>query len=144
MIDLTNIKNTIFNRHITKDNTKVFGEVQTPETLIQEMLDALPTEVWYNKNKTWLDPAAGHGEYMICVVERLMNTLKDIIPNEEERYQHIIEKQVYQVELQPESCKIIDQTFNPTGRYKLNLHCGSFLDKLPWDDKEIVEEWFQF
>lgn len=143
MLNFSSIKSQIAAHAVSKDHTKNFGEVHTPFTLIDEMLDALPKEVWYDKDKTWLDPAAGIGNYMICVVERLMTTLKDVIPNEEARYRHIVENMIYQVELQPESCKIIEQTFNFDGSYKLNLHCGSFLDKLPWEEN-VAEEWFQF
>ena len=35
---------------------KQFGEVFTPMKLIQEMLDKLPLEVWYQKHFKWFDP----------------------------------------------------------------------------------------
>jgi hypothetical protein len=48
-----------------------YGEVFTPMSLVNEMLDTLPSEVWNNKALTWLDPANGMGNYPIAVFLRL-------------------------------------------------------------------------
>ena len=45
--------------------------------LVNEMLDKLPLEVWYNKDLKWFDPANGMGNYPIAVYLRLINTLKE-------------------------------------------------------------------
>ncbi len=37
-------------------------------------------------------------------------------------------KKIFMVELQKESCDIIEKLFNPKGKYKLNLYNQSFLD----------------
>ena len=42
---------------------KKFGEVMTPISLVKEMLDTLPKEVWSNPNLKWLDPANGAGTF---------------------------------------------------------------------------------
>lgn len=42
---------------------KTLGEVMTPITLVEEMLDTLPTDVWSNPNLKWLDPCAGVGTF---------------------------------------------------------------------------------
>lgn len=87
-----------------------FGEVFTPMTLVDEMLDLLPPEVWTNKNLTWLDPANGMGNYPIAVFLRLCygtdcdgnqktDGLTKLIPNEKVRKKHIIEKMLYMVEI---------------------------------------------
>jgi site-specific DNA-methyltransferase (adenine-specific) len=67
--------------------------------LVNEMLDKLPLEVWYNKDLKWFDPANGMGNYPIAVYLRLINTLKDVIPNDEERKKHILENMLYMGEL---------------------------------------------
>jgi site-specific DNA-methyltransferase (adenine-specific) len=67
--------------------------------LINEMLDKLPNEVWYNKDLKWYDPANGMGNFPIAVYLRLINTLKDIIPDNEERKRHILENILYMSEL---------------------------------------------
>ena len=56
-------------KHITKARMKQTGEVFTPRELIDEMLDKLPTEVW-GAGKTFLEPAAGDGNFVIAVLER--------------------------------------------------------------------------
>ena len=40
-----------------------FGEVFTPPSLINEMLNKLPKSVWSNKDLKWLDPANGVGNF---------------------------------------------------------------------------------
>ena len=57
-----------------------------------------------------------------------MDGLKDWEPNPENRWKYILENQIFMVELQKESCDIIERLFNPNGKYKLNLYNQSFLD----------------
>jgi type II restriction enzyme len=111
----------------SKDKSNKFGEVFTPTTLINDMLDSLPAEVWSDETKTWLDPCAGKGNFPAVVVSRLMEGLSEKFPNREERYRHIIENQLFMYELQPESCHVIRAIFNPNGDLKLNLVEGSFV-----------------
>lgn len=58
--------------HITKERAKQTGEVFTPRELIDEMLDKLPSDVW-QAGKTFLEPAAGNGNFVIAVLERKLN-----------------------------------------------------------------------
>ena len=106
-----------------KDNDEVF----TPNSLINDMLDKLPEEVWSNPNKTWLDPCAGLGNFSVQVLKRLMEGLKDWEPNEEARKKHILEKMLFHVEMNPESVAKLQKVRNPEGKYTLNVHCGDCL-----------------
>ena len=81
-----------------KVEKKERGEVFTPMTLVNEMLDTLPKEVWKNPNLKWLDPAAGMGNFPVAVYMRLMDGLKDVIKDEEKRRDHILENMLYIVE----------------------------------------------
>lgn len=111
-----------------------FGEVFTPPTLINAMLDKLPPSVWTDPAKKWLDPAAGFGNFFTEVYPRLMKSLEDVIPNPSERRRHILTQMLYMVEYNPESCTRIRE--NPLFfddddkgiRVGVNLFCGSFLD----------------
>ena len=58
-----------------------YGEVFTPQILIEEMLDHLPKSVWKNKDLKWLDPANGIGNFPMVAYMKLMEGLKDVIPN---------------------------------------------------------------
>ncbi|ARF12650.1 superfamily II DNA or RNA helicase [Klosneuvirus KNV1] len=113
---------------------KKFGEVFTPMTLVNEMLDKLPKEVWTNKKIKWLDPATGMGNFPIAVYLRLMESLKYEIENDIERKRHIIENMLYMVELNKKNVMICRQIFDINNEYKLNLHEG---DSLNTDYKKI-------
>ena len=111
----------------TKEKRKENNEVFTPDSLINEMLDKLPEEVWSNPDKTWLDPCAGLGNFSVQVLKRLMEGLKDWEPDEEARKRHILECMLFHVEMNPESVAKLQKILNPEGKYTLNVHCGDFL-----------------
>lgn len=75
----------------SKVRTKQTGEVFTPRSLIREMLDRLPPEVWFDPNKRWLEPAAGDGNFLVEVKARLLQA-----GHAEE---HILENMLFSVEL---------------------------------------------
>jgi hypothetical protein len=106
---------------------KQFGEVFTPLSLINEMLDNIPLGIWNDKNLKWLDPATGMGNFQIVVFLRLMNSLKSIIPDENERKKHIIENMLYSCELNKKNIYIYKQIFNIHNNYTLNLYEGDTL-----------------
>lgn len=111
----------------TAEKVKSNAEVFTPNPLIEEMLDNFPIEVWSDPTKTWLDPCAGVGNFSVFVLKRLMEGLKEWEPNEEDRKKHILEKMLFHVEMNPESVVKLQKVLNPEGKYKLNVHCGDFL-----------------
>jgi type I restriction-modification system DNA methylase subunit len=47
------------------------GEVFTPEELVREMLDKIPTSIWENPKSTFLDPCMGKGTFLIDILRRL-------------------------------------------------------------------------
>jgi hypothetical protein len=57
----------------SKKRVKELGEVFTPPALVEEMLDKLPPEVWAT-DKTFLDPTCGHGNFLVGVVKRKLET----------------------------------------------------------------------
>ena len=108
---------------------KIRGEVFTPMTLVNEMLDTLPEEVWKNPNLKWLDPAAGMGNFPVAVYMRLMEGLKYVkgYEDEEKRRKHILENMLYMVEIDKTNVFMMRKIF--CGKiYKLNIFEGSFLD----------------
>ena len=78
-----------------------YGEVNTPEHLIQEMLDKLPKNIWNDPDKKWLDPASGIGSFQILVYERLLKGLEHWEPNFKKRHNHIIQNMLYMCEINP-------------------------------------------
>lgn len=48
---------------------KLTGENFTPPTLVNEMLNKLPSTVW-QEGKTYLDPSCGNGNFLVEVLNR--------------------------------------------------------------------------
>ena len=118
---------------------KQFGEVFTPIKIVNEMLDKLPSEVWFDKNLKWLDPANGIGNFPIIIYLRLMESLKDEIINEKERKKHILENMIYMCELNKKNVFISKYIFDINNEYKLNLYEGDSL-KLDYNKEFNVKK----
>jgi type I restriction-modification system DNA methylase subunit len=71
--------------NVRVDEKNKYGEVFTPKSLIEEMLDKLPKNVWSNPNLKWLDPANGIGNFPMIAYIKLMDGLKDEIPDKHRR-----------------------------------------------------------
>lgn len=112
----------------SKEKSDEHGEVFTPASLINEMLDQIPAEYFSDKTKTFFDPCAGLGQFPIQIIKRLMSGLETIIPDNDERYKWIVENQLFMSELQDSSVDFIQQTLNPHNDLKLNIHHGNTLE----------------
>ena len=110
------------------------GEVFTPLSLVNEMLDKLDEAYIKEHGKSiftedgfkWLDPAVGIGNFPIIVYQRLMKGLIAQLPNEEERRKHILEQMIYSAELTPKNVFIYKKIFCGD-KYKLNIYEGDTL-----------------
>src|ERR1035437_202634 len=114
---------------VSKTEVKTMGEVMTPISLVEEMLDTLPYEVWTNPNLKWMDPCNGVGTFFSVVIERLMKGLISFEPDENLRYKHILENMIYACELQAKNLFLFLYAFEPKDEYALNIYNGSYLDK---------------
>ena len=74
-------------------------EVFTPPELANAMLDALPKKLWQNENATFLDPCCKSGVFLREIAKRLIAGLKDKIPDEQERINHICTKQLFGISI---------------------------------------------
>lgn len=106
---------------------KEHGEVFTKEYTINLMLDEIPAKDWENPNIKFLDSCAGAGNFPAIIIERLMQGLINVFPNEQERYTHIVENMIYMTELQAKNAFIILTALDPKDEYELNIFHGSFL-----------------
>lgn len=70
-------------------------EVFTPPKLANEILDLLPEEIWKDKNATFLDPVSKSGVFLREIAKRLLEGLKDEIPDLQKRIDHIYSKQLF-------------------------------------------------
>lgn len=76
-------------KHATRANDT--AEVFTPRSLVRDMLSRLPPDVWFDPNKTWLEPAAGDGNFLVEIKARLLQA------GHPER--HVLNHQLFSIEL---------------------------------------------
>ena len=70
-------------------------EVFTPPEVANAMLDMLPKELWKDSKATFLDPACKSGVFLREIAKRLIEGLKDEIPDLQARLDHIFQTQLY-------------------------------------------------
>lgn len=70
-------------------------EVFTPPSLVNQMLDSLPTEIWSNSKAKFLDPFSKSGVFLREIAKRLIDGLEKEIPDLQDRVNHIMQNQVY-------------------------------------------------
>lgn len=116
------------------------GEVFTPMGLVFEILDNLDKHyikengksIFTEKKNKWGDiVGSGMGNFSVAVYLRLMEGLKQEIPNEEERKKHILENMIYMAELNKKNVFICRQIFDVNNSYCLNLYEGNALELDP-------------
>ena len=54
----------------SKARVKEFGEVFTPDFIVKDMCDLIPSEIWDNIESTFLEPACGTGNFIVEILER--------------------------------------------------------------------------
>jgi site-specific DNA-methyltransferase (adenine-specific) len=69
-------------------------EVFTPPDIANAMLDMLPQELFSSPDATFLDPACKSGVFLREIAKRLLNGLKDQIPDLQQRIDHVFQKQL--------------------------------------------------
>ena len=110
--------------NIREDNKKKNGEVFTPKSLIEEMLNKLPNNIWSNPDLKWLDTANGIGNYPMIIYRRLMNGLINEIPDKQLRHNHIIQNMLYMIEINEININISKNIFG----FNANIYCANFLN----------------
>lgn len=70
-------------------------EVFTPPTIVNEILDLLPSELWSSPKTTFLDPVSKSGVFLREITKRLDKGLEKIITDRQERINHILINQVF-------------------------------------------------
>ena len=91
-----NLYNTMYNPDVLSCIANLSNdEVFTPPEVANAMLDLLPQELFNDPNATFLDPACKSGVFLREIAKRLLKGLEPIIPNLEERTEHIFKKQLF-------------------------------------------------
>jgi len=74
-------------------------EVFTPPTVVNQVLDLFPAEIWNNSQLKFLDPACKSGVFLREIAKRLMVGLEQEMPNEDARRHHIFGKMLYGISI---------------------------------------------
>jgi type I restriction-modification system DNA methylase subunit len=80
-----------------KDARKKMGQVWTPYSIIEKMMDKLDNEIWKDEKKTALDPTMGSGNIVIGILYRR------IVENKQDPLAAL--KNTYGVELELATCE---------------------------------------
>ncbi len=67
----------MFNEEKRKQRRKETAEDFTPKELVDEMLNKLPSNVFSDSSKTFCDPAAGDGNFLIEVLTRKLQNQQE-------------------------------------------------------------------
>ena len=106
---LKQIQNELAPKPLEKKN---YSEVFTPIPFLQNhLLHDLPAHVWHEPNYTWLDPAAGTGNFFVAIFYKLVETLTPFFPDLAERQHHILHNMLYAIELNPANVTILKERF---------------------------------
>ena len=74
-------------------------EVFTPPSVVNQVLDLFPAEIWRNSKLKFLEPATKSGVFLREMAKRLMAGLEKEIPNEDERRVHIFKNMLYGISI---------------------------------------------
>ena len=103
------------------------AEVSTPYSLRHDMLNAIPSDFWKTSH-TLFEPCVGKGGFLLDIVSRFMEGLKNEYPDEEKRYKHIVEECLYWSDINPTNIWICRLLLDPFGKYDLKYNEGNTLD----------------
>jgi len=121
-LDLLTFKQTF---SVTNADKLEYGEIYTPFSLINKMLDLFEPAVFTISEKKWLDIGAGQGYFSIALFERLNKGLTAAgWTNETKRKKHIIENMLYMAEVKPANIDALREMFGSGA----NILVGDFLD----------------
>ena len=74
-------------------------EVFSPPSLVNDILDRFPPEIWTNSDITFLDPVSKSGVFLREITKRLLKGLEKEIPDQQKRIDHILLNQVFGISI---------------------------------------------
>lgn len=105
-------------------------EVFTPPSVVNQMLDMLPAELFRSSTTTFLDPVSKSGVFLREIAKRLMLGLEQEFPDVQERANHIFTRQLYGLSITELTSLISRRSVycskKANGRYSL---CTAFADE---------------
>ena len=90
------LKNTNYNPDVLTCLANLSNdEVFTPPSLVNQILDLLPMELWSNPDAKFLDPVCKSGVFLREMAKRLIVGLEPVFPDLQERANHIYRYQLF-------------------------------------------------
>ena len=110
--------------NVSKEDKIEYGEIYTPFSLINKMLDLFDQTVFMQPDKRWLDVGAGLGYFSLSLFERLNQGLTAAgWTDERVRKEHIVENMLYMAELKESNINALRAVFGT----KANIIPGDFM-----------------
>jgi site-specific DNA-methyltransferase (adenine-specific) len=105
-------------------------EVFTPPSLVNDILDVLPAELWSNPNAKFLDPVSKSGVFLREMAKRLMKGLEAQIPDQQQRINHVFSQQLYGIAITDLTALISRRSVycSKTANSKYSI-CDTFADE---------------
>ena len=115
----------------------LFGEINSPFKLADEMISMFPEELFINPELQWLDPGCGQGNLTYRLFNKLSNNIQD--------KKHIIERMLHVIELNEERKSNIIKMFNECYSHaKPNITMGNLFNQTGQYDAIIGNPPFNF
>ena len=90
------LKNTNYNPDVLTCLANLSNdEVFTPPSLVNQILDLLPVDLWSNPDARFLDPVCKSGVFLREIAKRLIVGLEPVFPDLQERANHVYKYQLF-------------------------------------------------
>ena len=96
---------------VSNNNKAIYGEVHTDFSIVNKILDLIPSHYYSNPNLTWLDPCAGRGYFPMVLYKKLYDGLSSVISNNNSRSKHILTKNIFINEINLQHKKFLIKLF---------------------------------
>jgi len=120
---------------VSEVEKKGSGEVFTPFSLVDDILDVFDASTWSNPYEKIFDGGSGIGNFQVVMLVRFMDGLKEYkdskidLTNVSVRYKWIMENIIYTCDISEKNTFLYKNIFDPNNELKLNHYCGNFLSK---------------
>ena len=118
------------------EDIKNYGIVYTPNNLVDQILDLIPSKYFKDPTLKWLDIGAGRGAFSINLYNRLFQNLLTQIPDIEERKDHIIKNMIYMIEIYPDHILELQKQF--TKEANIINKCFLSLNKYEYEPFDFI------
>lgn len=117
-------------------------EVFTSPKIANQILDMLPEEIWHDSTVTFLDPVCKSGVFLREIAKRLIEGLKEKIPNLQDRIDHIFHRQLYGIAI-TELTSLISRRSLYCSKYANSKYSISYFDNVEGNIryKHINHKW---